>query len=145
MTHLSYHNEIVHGVSIQTFSGSNMDHETIVDFVAEGDSPEEWRMVLVEEGPWRGPVENQLRRIQERMYGCIDAVLDGQLAEQFPGSKGKRIVVQLDCYNVPREDVEDFFRRFSSGVACLDDYRCALERSEFVKEICFDINFESRQ
>lgn len=120
-----------------------MDHEIIVDFVAEGDSPEEWRMVLVEEGPWFGSVENQLRRIQERMYGCIDAALNGQLAEQFPGSKGKRIIMQLDCYNVPREEVEGFFGRFSAGVVCLDDYRRALERCEFVKEIRFDINFES--
>ena len=118
------------------------DRTTIVDFVAKGDSPGEWRMVLVEEGPWHGSVEPQLRRIQERMYGCIDAILDGQLAEKFPDSKGKRIIVQLDCYNVPRQEVEDFFDRFSAGIFRLDDYRSALKNCEFVKEIGFDINFE---
>lgn len=121
------------------------DRTTTVDFVARGDTPGEWRMVLVEEGPWLGPVESQLMRIQERMYGCIDAALDGQLAEHFPESKGSRVVVQLDCYNVPRKEVEDFFRRFSAGVLGLDDYKRALEKCDFVKGISFDINFESSE
>ncbi|HET6396916.1 MAG TPA: DUF6572 domain-containing protein [Pseudoxanthomonas sp.] len=119
------------------------EHTTVVDFVAKGDSPDEWKMVLVEEGPWVGPIDEQLRRIQERMYGCIDAALDGQLAESFPDSKGKRVIVQLDCYNVPRAEVEDFFQRFSSGVLTLEDYREALERSEFVEGLGFNISFDN--
>lgn len=100
-------------------------------------------MVLVEEGPWPGSIDDQLRRIQERMYGCIDAALDGQLAESFPDSKGKRIIVQLDCYNVPRAEVEDFFQRFSSGVLSLEDYRKALEHNEFVHGIDFRVSFDN--
>lgn len=116
---------------------------TVVDFVTKGDLPNEWKMVLVEEGPWSGSIDSQLRRIQERMYGCIDAALDGQLAEKFPESNGKRVIVQLDCYNVPRVEVEDFFQRFSSGVFELDDYRKALERNEFILDIGFKISFDN--
>lgn len=121
----------------------NGERTTVVDFVAKGESPDEWKMVLVEEGPWAGSADDQLRRIQERMYGCIDAALDGQLAESFPESKGKRIVVQLDCYNVPRVEVEAFFQSFSSGVLSLEDYRQALGNSEFVQSISFEISFDS--
>ena len=116
------------------------EHTTIVDFVAKGDSPDEWKMVLVEEGPWPSGLEVQLHRIQERLYGCIDAILDGQLAEKFPESKGKRVVVQLDCYDVPGAEVEAFFQRLSSGVLLLDDYRKALEHSNFAGSIGFKIN-----
>lgn len=115
---------------------------TIVDFVAKGDSPDEWKMVLVEEGPWLGSLNEHLHRIQQRMYGCIDAALDGQLAEDFPESKGLIIVVQLDCYNVPRSEVEIFFQRFSSGIFLVDDYRRALENNKYVRNVRFEINFE---
>lgn len=88
----------------------------VVDFVAHGEADDEWKMVLVEQGPWDGPIEAQLRRLQERLYGTIDAALDGQLAEKFSESLGKRIVVQLDGYNMPKAEVAEFFERFSKGV-----------------------------
>lgn len=122
-----------------------MDNErtTLVNFVARGEAPDEWKMVLVEQGPWIGPVEIQLRRLQERLYGTIDAALDGQLAEKFPESKGKKIVVQLDGYNLPKAEVADFFERFSKGVFQAADYQKALKNSRFVKDISFELNFES--
>lgn len=119
------------------------ERTTLVDFVAKGKSPNEWKMVLVEEGPWVGSIEGQLRRVQGRIYDCIDAALDGQLAEQFPESNGKHIIIRIDCYNLPRADVEDFFSRFTDGVFAVDDYREALDRSQFVQGIDFEINFDS--
>jgi hypothetical protein len=114
-----------------------------VDFVAKGDSPDEWKMVLVEEGPWDGPIDVALRRIQDRLYGCIDAAVDGQLAESFPKTQGKKVIVQLDCYNVPESEVADFFERFSAGVFAIENYRLALEQSQFVSDIGFQLNFDN--
>lgn len=119
------------------------ERTTAVDFVARGNSPGEWRMVLVEQGPWQPPIEDQLRRIQNRMYGCVDAALDGGLAEKFPESRGKRVVVQLDCYDVPKEEVQEFFQRFASGIFVEDGYRTALEQSRFVNSIGFEVNFDN--
>ena len=117
------------------------DRRTVVDFVARGDSLDDWKLVLVEEGPWLGPIDEQLRRIQGRLYGCIDAVLDGHLASEFPESKGKSVIVQMDCYNVPRPEVEEFFGRFSAGVLALEAYRTAIANSEFARGISFAIRF----
>lgn len=119
------------------------DRVTIVDFVAKGDAPDEWKLVLVEEGPWTGPIEDQLRRVQDRLYGSIDAALDGQLAEKFPESRGKKIVIQLDSYNLPRAEVAEFFDRFSKGVLSTADYQQALQGNAFVKDISFRLNFET--
>ncbi|TXH05499.1 MAG: hypothetical protein E6R07_01435 [Nevskiaceae bacterium] len=119
------------------------ERTTVVDFVAKGETPEEWKMVLVEEGPWKGAIQTQLRRVQERLYGCLDAALDGQLAEKFPESNGKRVVIQLDCYNLPRDKVAEFFNNFSSGVLEMPDYQQALKESSFVKGISFELNFEA--
>lgn len=117
------------------------ERATVIDFVAEGDSPDEWKMVLVEEGPWNGPLEAELRRLQGRMYGCLDAALDGQLADVFPKSLGRRVVIQLDCYDLPRADVEAFFQRFTGGILATEDYRQALQKNEFVRSIGFAISF----
>lgn len=119
----------------------NSSKETIVDFVVRGSSQGEWRLVLVEEGPWETPVEDHLRRLQARLYGCLDAVIEGHFAEQFPESVGRPIVLQIDCYQVPKIEVESFFRRFASGVLETDEYRLALEQSAYVTSIEFAANF----
>ena len=116
---------------------------TVVDFVAKGDTDNEWRMVLVEEGPWTGSIDDNLRRLQDRLYGTIDAALDGKLAEKFPESKGKKLVIQLDGYNLPKAEVSEFFDGFSKGVFSIADYRRALKSNQFVNGITFELNFES--
>ena len=52
--------------------------EITVDFIAK----DPWQMVLVEEGPWED-VPAHLAKLQHRLYSCLDAAIDGQLAEQF--------------------------------------------------------------
>ena len=100
-------------------------------------------MVLVESGPWCGPMDLHLRNLQERLYGCVDAALDGQLAEQFPDSAGKSVVIQLDCYDLPKSEVQAFFTAFVEGVFSIADYRVALAENRFVKGISFDVTFDS--
>ena len=119
------------------------ERTTIVDFVARGDSPGEWQMVLVEEGPWSQSTEIDLRRIQDRLYGALDAALEGKLAEQFPESLGKKIVIQLDCYNSPSDEIAAFFERFSKGVLQTTDYKKALIGNPYVSGIDFRSTFES--
>lgn len=116
---------------------------TVVDFVARGEKAGEWLMVLVEEGPWQPPFEAQLRRLQNRLYGCIDVAIDGALAGKFPDSLGSNVIVRLDCYNVPREAVSDFFEKFIAGVFATGDYKAALEGSNYVKGLSFQLNFEA--
>src|SRR5882757_8227165 len=97
------------------------ERTTLVDFIARGGTADEWNMVLVEQGPWTGSIESQLRRLQDRLYGTIDAALDGKLAEKFPESKGKKIIIRLDGYNLPKAEVAEFFDRFSKGVFSTSD------------------------
>jgi hypothetical protein len=115
---------------------------TIVDFVAKGKTPDEWKMVLVEEGLWAGDINDQLRRVQERLYGCVDGAIYGKLAERFPESNGKKIIVQLDCYNLPKSAVAEFFERFANGIFAVPDYENALRSSPFVRNISFEVNFD---
>lgn len=116
----------------------------IVDFVVRDDSPDVMKMVLVEEGDW-SDIDARLRFLQERLYGCIDAAIDGQLADQFPETKGKKVIVSIDFYNAPHEEASEFFERFSKNVLLIPSYKEGLEQSKFVKDIIFEANFETLQ
>ena len=93
-----------------------------IDFVAFDDDLDACLLVLVEEGPWTGQIDDHLRSLQDRIYGCLEAALDGQLADKFPKAKGKKVIVRINCYNVQRKDVDDFVERFSEGVRGLSEY-----------------------
>lgn len=116
---------------------------TLVDFVARGITPNEWRIVLVEEGPWRDGIEGQLRRVQNRLYDCIDLALDGQLANKYPESRGSNVIIQVDFYNIEDSAVGGFLTRFKSGVFSSGDYKDATKNNSFVKNIDFEFNFDS--
>ena len=97
-------------------------------------------MVLVEEGPWdEADHEAHLRRVQDRLYECVDAAVDGRLAEKFPESAGQRVLIRLDGYNLPGAVVREFFDRFASTVLQLPDYAAALAKSEAVASIGFEL------
>jgi len=114
--------------------------EVAVNFVAFDETQDCCLMVLVEEG-WTGPIDTHLRALQDRLYGCLDAALDGQLAGQFPGSIGKAVVIRIDCYDLDRGELNDFVSRFADGVAALPDY--STEGSPYVSEIRFEVNHDS--
>lgn len=125
-------------VEVTKLSGS----EVVVDFVARGPTPDQWMMVLVEEGPW-SDIDAELRRLQSRLYGCLDAALDGGLSAKFPETKGKNILIRIDGYNLPSLEVREFFERFSNGVSKLPEYAGALEKRAYVASIDFELNLES--
>ena len=112
-----------------------------VNFIAKEPDNSGWRMVLVEEGPWvPHEIQRNLRRIQERLYQCIDVALDGGLWRLYPDSYGKPLIVQLDGYDLPEVEVREFFGRFSAGALATEDYSPALQASPYVSRIGFQLN-----
>ena len=111
--------------------------EVTADFIAR----DPWRMVLVEQGPW-DDLKANLLRVQERLYGCLDAAVDGQLAKLYPASIGSVVTLQLDCYALPQEPIASLFQEFSSAVLGLSFYAQALASSKFVAGINFAVNFD---
>jgi hypothetical protein len=112
-----------------------------VDFIAFDDERDACLMVLVEQGPWNNSADDHLRALQERLYGCLEAALDGHLAEHFPKAANKKVIVRVDCYDVPRSDVDEFMDRFSQGVAEMPDY--SPEASAWVKSFAFEVTHDT--
>ena len=114
--------------------------DVTVDFIARGEEADQYRMILVEEGPWHGATEANLRRVQDRLFGCVEAALEGLLAEKFPESIGKTVIIELDGYELPEREMVDFFDAFSTGVFELDEYKRALASSRYVSGVQFKLN-----
>jgi hypothetical protein len=115
--------------------------EFTVDFIVKEPDELLWRMVLVEEGPWPSKdTEGNPRRIQGRLYHCLDVALDGGLWRLYPDSYGKLVVVQLDCYNIPERDVREFFEQFSAGALSAPDYAAALKSTPYLSGLSFELN-----
>ena len=53
------------------------------------------------------------------------------------------MVIQLDGYNLPREQVSEFFESFSKNVLKLEDYANSLEGNEFINGLEFSLNLDS--
>lgn len=100
--------------------------DTTIDFVAFDPELDAWLLVLVEPGPWvDATVEDQLSALQDRLYACVEASLDGQIAERFPEAAGAKVIVRVDCYDcygTVRDEVDAFIQRFSTGVRDMPDY-----------------------
>jgi hypothetical protein len=109
-----------------------------VDFVAFDDERDACLLVLVEQGPWSCPIEDHLTALQDRLYGCLDAALDGRLAEQFPAATNRIIIIRVDCYGVPRAELDEFMHRFAVGVRELPDY--SPTSSLWVQSFEFEVN-----
>lgn len=111
--------------------------DVTVDFITK----DPWQMVLVEEGPWDDVAAN-LRRLQDRLYTCVDAAIEGKLAERYPDSAGAKVLIRLEGYRLPMPEAGEFFARFSSAVLELPDYKAALGRSPHVSGLQFVAHFE---
>jgi hypothetical protein len=100
--------------------------DVTIDFVAFDPELDAWLLVLVEPGPWtEATVERRLTALQSRLYGCLEAALEGQMAERFPESAGHKVIVRVDCYDcygTARDEVNAFVQRFSTGIRDMADY-----------------------
>ena len=71
-----------------------MKSETTINLITDDPNNDEIVLYLVEESPWELPIEDRLRRIQDRIYNTVDVAIDGQLLTTHPETKGRKIRIQ---------------------------------------------------
>ena len=98
-------------------------------------------MVAVEQGPWPPNSTNeQLVRLQNKLLDYVDAAVDGGLAQKYPDSVGKTVVVRLDFYDTPREETEQLLFRIAEHVHRSSDIQAAIASKRYVAGLDFEIN-----
>lgn len=111
-----------------------------IDLVAFDRAGEACHLVLME-GPWSGAFETNMRALQTRLYDCLDVVLSGQLANDFPDSIGKTIVIQIKGRDLPRREVELFVDKFAAVIGAMPHYDAAA--SPYVGAFRFEVSHDA--
>ena len=123
-------------------SGRRPDsHQVKIDLVTEHPGTGVFALILVETGPWPpGTEERELRRIQDRLYDCVDAAVDGHFAAKYPDSRGRPARIQLDTYDIPERLVRPFFERFAKHVHTWSEIQQEIHTKRNVESITFEYN-----
>jgi hypothetical protein len=107
-----------------------------IDVVTEDPATQEWALYLVEDGPWEAnQLEGRLRSLQERIYQAVDVALDGHLANKYPGSRGKKVRIQVDFYDEPPRKVAMVVRAIAEFIRKSPEYRKDIKSSEYIRAI----------
>jgi hypothetical protein len=88
-------------------SRSGLAYPDVVDLVTHTPDEGEWKLIIVEEALWDGSPE-QILKLQQKLNNYLSFALDGQMQRLYPSSAGKRVVVQLDCYERPDQQTLAF-------------------------------------
>jgi hypothetical protein len=117
--------------------------KTLMDFVAHVETPNEYRLVQVETGPWDENFSAGLRRLQVRLSGCLDASVEGDVLKKCPELADKHRVMDVDCYDAPPDEVEGFFQRPADGILKQPAYMGMLEHDPFVTAVTLRVYFDT--
>ncbi len=83
------------------------------------------------------------RRIQDRLLDCVDAAVDGGVARLHPDSTGKLIVIRLNCYDTPHEQLEEHFFRVAEHVHRSKEIQAAIRDKHYVAGLEFEFNWRT--
>jgi hypothetical protein len=73
----------------------------------------------------------------------VDAILNGEIAGEFPETRGKKLVLRLDCRGAPPADVATLFRNVADNVAHIPRYRTTIDESPFASGLTFELKTDS--
>jgi len=93
-------------------------------------------LVLRESTPWKDEnADDECERIQKRIFGCINLAADGLLAKRHPETKGKNIIIRLECDGLPRQDIDEMLEYLNDYLFIKEDYRKDLKKNQFIKSM----------
>lgn len=119
-----------------------MFNEVTVDLIVHSDDKSEFALYLVEDAPW-GDVELRVKKMQDRVYTTVDAVLDGIIASDYPDSKGKRIRIEVVCRGEsPSPRFSEVVNRLNQIIHSMDDYVNDIKHSGYVSSL--EITYSQR-
>ena len=97
-------------------------------------------LILVEQGPWLPErAKSELHRVQQRLFDCVEAAVDGVIAQRFPQSKAGVVVIRLDYYEIARAPVEELFTAFRDHVSTWKELQDDIARKGMVSRLEFEL------
>lgn len=93
-----------------------MENPAVIDLIAHDPRADCVTLGMVESRNWDG-TELQMYQLQEKINAYLSFALDGELAEAYPAFAEKRLVLQLDCVELPPQPVQRFLKIVADQIA----------------------------
>ncbi|MDQ8183418.1 hypothetical protein [Pelagicoccus sp. SDUM812005] len=78
-----------------TINETLMNHDTVI-------------LKIIEYGPWtENRFDLEYERFQERVYNTVLYATEGYLLKKEPKAKGKKVIVRVECSDLPMEEVTE--------------------------------------
>ena len=87
----------------------------VVDAVTFEEKTSTYRLVLLVDVPWDQSTR-QLLALQDKLNNYIGFALDGPMAERYPGSDGKDVIVRLQCPTAPTGRTAKTLQQMEGGL-----------------------------
>lgn len=116
-----------------------MSHRATINLITHDPKRDAYVLVMVEHGD---RADYSLDRLQQRLYDFVDIAVSGLLAEKYPESRGKSVVIRLDCYDTPKDECESLLFRFAEHVYKSESVRAAIAEEGHVKDLDFEFNWQ---
>jgi hypothetical protein len=91
------------------------EEKQVINFIFRSPDGREYLLVLVESRPWSEP--GVLDQLADRINSCLDFVLDGDLAAQFPETAGCSVRIHVDHLVPADSGAEALFARAREALA----------------------------
>lgn len=123
-----------------------MQNDIKIDLITHNPEKDACQLIAIAQGPWAAQeLEGQLRTLQEKLSAYVDAAVDGFVAKMYPEVSGKSLIIRLDCYGVPRNEVEQFFNQFSEQIRNSSEVQARIARDRHIKDLSFEFSWASIQ
>jgi hypothetical protein len=106
--------------------------------VTEDPSTGEFVVYFIEDGPWpdgSADFAATLHRIQDIVFDCADAAIDGGIAKVYPDSVGKKVRIQVDSPSGCPDRLFQLVKNADHYLAASESYSAAISKSKFISGI----------
>lgn len=113
-----------------------MFNKVTIDYITQSRDGDEFALYLVESPPWGDDPVARARSVQERVYNATDFVLDGQLASDYPDSRGKRVRIDVVCKgDDPPPNIREVVEGLDEVVHTAEDYVRDIQQKGVVSDL----------
>ncbi len=117
-----------------------MSHKATIDLLTYDPKRDAHILVAVEQSDGGA---YSLQRLQQRLYDYVDIAVGGFLADKYPESRGKSVVIRLNCYDTPQEECERLFFRFAEHIHASREIQAAITEQGHIKDIDFEFTWNT--
>jgi hypothetical protein len=115
-----------------------MSRTLAVDTITFDPRSKEFVLYLIEDGPWPGDplaLDEELSRIQGRVFDAFDVVVDGGLSEKLPESRGESVRIQIDSPSGEPAELAELISRLNDFITSNSEYARAVTESQHVSAV----------